>query len=323
MNVRLIDASTGEAVTVPTDWIPNGAAITRSLPGGASLEARDLDPHQLRIDPDYQRTVRKDRVRAMAAAWDDRLAFAVTVSARGAHDYVIIDGQHRVAAALHAGIEQVPCLVLYGLSKREEAALFTRLSTQRLPLSTKERFRARLAAGDPVCEYILAAVHECGYRVVLEGGTHPGGDDLDCVAALETIYRRGTLARPRTQQVAPVEPNDGMAAIRRVLYTTRTCFPNQKDAKQHDMLLGLHTFWAYYSADVSLDDLAHKLRHMTATDVLRRALGHRQTIGGSRPLWVAHILLEVYNSSKRANRLPNRMPLPGGLAGGEEAGHGD
>lgn len=62
-----------------------------------------LPTGHLRIDPSYQRDVNEPRIKRMAAAWDDRRADTLTVSARDGSFYVL-DGQHRLLAARMAGI---------------------------------------------------------------------------------------------------------------------------------------------------------------------------------------------------------------------------
>lgn len=307
-------------MSFPAEWVPNGALLRRVLPDGTEMEVRQLDPHDIRTDREYQRPLNRARVRRYAASWSDLLAFAVTVSHRGPSDYVVVDGQHRVAAALEAGVARIPCLVVSGLTRRDEAALFTALSMHRVGLNTRERFRARWVAGDPVCADIVQAVETCGFHLNLGERRSLHHDWLESVATLEQIYRRGPFLKPRQQASAPVSAEEGMMAIERVLQTIQACFPAEVAAKQSDMLEGVHTFWLYYADAVSLEALAAKVRATTAADILRRAAGSKQTIGGSRPLWVAHLLLQQYNSGRRSGRLPNRLPAPGSFDRRQGAG---
>lgn len=310
MSVTMIDPATGERISLPTSDLPNGSVLHRALPDGTEFEVRDIDPRLLRVDYEYQRELRKQRVRAYAREWSYVKAAMLMVSARGEDDYVVIDGQHRMAAALEAAVPEVPCLVLYGLSRRDEAALFNALSTQRVGLTARQRFKARLVAGDPVCQSILQAALECGYRLHLSAGTSREPNVIDAVAHLEIVYRRGLDVRPKGKHLEPVHEEEGRAAVRRVLDTISACWYGQRDAKMGVVIEALGIFWQYHAVDVDLAHLAEKLRLVPVRELLRTSYGNRQAAGGSEILWFAHSLVERYNQRKTTRRIPARMPLP-------------
>lgn len=322
MSVTMIDTATGERVAIAVDDLANGRVLHRHLPDGTELEVCDLDPHLLRVDGEYQRALSMERARKYARQWSYIKAIMLTVSRRGDNDYVVIDGQHRLAAALEAGVAAVPCLVLYGLSRAAEAALFAALSTERVSLSARDKFRARLVAGDPVCAAIQQAVTECGYSLNLGERRKKDPKQIDAVAHLETVYARGLYPRPTGHHHEPVSPAEGMAAVRRVLLTITACWPNQVAARRSVVIEALGVFWQYHGADVSIEHLVEKLRLTAAAELVRRAHGYRETMGGSEVLWFAHALVECYNARKTSRRLPQRMPLPGVTPASTEATHG-
>jgi len=71
-------------------------------------------------------------------------------------DFHVVDGQHRVLAALELGIEKVPAFVVNYGSEKDEAAHFSTLSDWNTKLKTKDYWAARKAHGDPVAEVIYA-----------------------------------------------------------------------------------------------------------------------------------------------------------------------
>lgn len=320
MQVKLIDFKTLEQIDVPLSWLPDVAESLAVLPESTPLLVCDLDPRHMRVDHEYQRALQHKRVLEYAAAWDDRLAFALTVSHRGNHDYVVIDGQHRLAAALEAHRATVPCLVLTGLTRQQEAALYVVLNTKKRTPSPRDRFKARLVAGDRIAADIAQVVANCGYGLELANVKRARVDMITAVATLEHIYRRGMTLRHKGPHQGAVTPEEGVAAITRALSTIRDAWPHQRDATSHDILLGVHLFWVYHAEDLSRDGLVSKLRYTTATQLTRDAMARRAAMGGSRPLWVAHELRAHYNKSKKQGRIPQRMPLPGSSEDREETG---
>ena len=74
----------------------------------------------------YQRTLNEDRVRRIAAEFDERIANEPKVSCRDGR-YYVFDGQHTIAARkLRGGGRDLPirCKVFYGLTESDEALLF-------------------------------------------------------------------------------------------------------------------------------------------------------------------------------------------------------
>ena len=74
----------------------------------------------------YQRELNPNRVRKIAAEFDEHIANDPKVSFRDGH-YYVFDGQHTIAARkLRNGGQDLPirCKVFYGLSELDEAILF-------------------------------------------------------------------------------------------------------------------------------------------------------------------------------------------------------
>ena len=98
----------------------------------------------------YQRTLNEDRVRKIAAEFDERIANEPKVSSRGGC-YYVFDGQHTIAARkfLNGGRDlPIRCKVFYGLSERDEALLFAQQTGASANLTAGARFRALVYGGD-------------------------------------------------------------------------------------------------------------------------------------------------------------------------------
>lgn len=105
---------------------------------------------KLVIDDRYQRelteTGRRQIVR-IAQAFDWAKFTAVDVAAVPGRRYAIIDGQHRVHAALAVGIDRVPCRIS-NLSPSQQAAAFAAINGQVTAVTIWNIYRAALVAGD-------------------------------------------------------------------------------------------------------------------------------------------------------------------------------
>lgn len=123
-----------------------------------------LSKRELAIDHNYQRNAQLKRVLQIAAKWS-WLACGVIVVAKRRDDqrFYVVDGQHRVLAALkRADIERMPCLVFETDSAKEEAAGFYDANTgRRLPTSL-EKWKAQLMRGDATTLFVDALIRQAG-----------------------------------------------------------------------------------------------------------------------------------------------------------------
>ena len=120
---------------------------------------------KLRVDRSYQRDLIDSKVLAIAKDFNWAAFGVLIVFARG-DDYYVVDGQHRLEAALRlASIQQVPCRIFESKDKADEAAAFLKTNTQRRPISGIQRFDASVVSGDPDAVMLNHLVTECG-RVV-------------------------------------------------------------------------------------------------------------------------------------------------------------
>lgn len=109
-------------------------------------------PEDLQIDPTYQRSLENGTsqtlVRRIAQFWNWDLCQPLVVARRG-DEFFVVDGQHRLAAAvLRRDIAQLPCVITAYATAADEAASFVQLNQQRRPLTALDLFRAALAAED-------------------------------------------------------------------------------------------------------------------------------------------------------------------------------
>lgn len=133
-----------------------------------------LPPSALSVDASYQRSIdagdSQALIKRIATYWNWDLCQPLVVSRRrteAGDAYFVIDGQHRLAAAiLREDIGQLPCVVgEYGGGAAEEAAVFVHLNQNRKPLKKLDLFKSAVASGDKEACAILAAIEAAGLQL--------------------------------------------------------------------------------------------------------------------------------------------------------------
>lgn len=105
---------------------------------------------ELAVDQSYQRSVNNEGSRrliaSIAANFDWRLCAPLVVSRRADGSKVIIDGQHRWAAAVRRGdLPQLPCCLFSYASPEDEACMFILANRARKLMNRLDDFHAALA----------------------------------------------------------------------------------------------------------------------------------------------------------------------------------
>jgi len=126
----------------------------------------------LKVNDNYQRQTSVARIAAIRAEWSWVACGALTVARRG-NDLWVMDGQHRLNAALaRSDIVELPCLVFETTDVTEEAAGFLSANVNRKQMATFERWRALLVSGDPLAMKIEAVFIRCGVKPRSSGNLH-------------------------------------------------------------------------------------------------------------------------------------------------------
>jgi len=131
-------------------------------------------PADLQVDGGYQRGMEEPAsqtlVRRIAQHWDWGLCLPLVVSRRPDGALMVIDGQHRLAAARMRGdVAHLPCVVGSYPAMADEAARFVRLNRQRRPLSRLDLFRAAVASEDERAVAIAEALTDAGLSLAPHG----------------------------------------------------------------------------------------------------------------------------------------------------------
>lgn len=159
-----------------------------------SVENRN--PSELRLDDSYQRSTDNGAsqalIRKIANGWDWRMCLPLVVSKRDDGSLWVIDGQHRLAAALLRGdIPFLPCVVgIYG-SVADEAAMFVAMNRARKPMNRLDDFHAAIASGDSEAIEITRLITDAGFTVSRKTGSQswvPG--EVAFTSAIAKVLRK-------------------------------------------------------------------------------------------------------------------------------------
>ena len=124
-----------------------------------------VNPKDLVVDRSIQRALNARWASKISGKFNPDSVGALTISVRKDGSQVVIDGQHRTAAALSAGYTgKLPAVAYSGLSREEEAALFITLnSTQKvMPI---DRFLVRTVEKDKAAVALNRLLNLYGWQV--------------------------------------------------------------------------------------------------------------------------------------------------------------
>jgi hypothetical protein len=142
-----------------------------------------------RMQPNgYARPVRPNRVKELVAKWDRQAVGVLLLSLRPDGKMAVIDGSHRVAAAMEVGVETMDALVYIDLSIEEEAKLYRQFGDY-LNQSALDKFHAGLTEGIRQYQEISAILVRQGLHIPNTlGSTNGAIDAVDALINISTTY---------------------------------------------------------------------------------------------------------------------------------------
>lgn len=148
-----------------------------------------IDKRRLAVDPEYQRDVQDAdmKVKRIAASWS-WAACGVIIVARRDGLFFVVDGQHRVRAAMKlSAVQTLPCIVFESEGVGDEAKAFLRANKDRKPMTAMQSFKAMNVSVDPNAEFVNAMLDRAGMKV----GNNGVKGAIQCVGALLGVAKLG------------------------------------------------------------------------------------------------------------------------------------
>lgn len=122
--------------------------------------------NKIYVDHTYQRDkISPNTIRTIKANWN-WLAFGALIIAERDGTFFVVDGQHRLMAAMSiAEIEYIPCVVYPSSSIVEEAQSFLSANSSRSPVSSIDKYRASLVANDKLALVVDQLLSDLGIKI--------------------------------------------------------------------------------------------------------------------------------------------------------------
>ena len=139
---------------------------------------------------EYQRMLRMEKVSQIAENFSEYIANEPKVSYRDGRFYVF-DGQNTVEArrTCNGGKDvTIRCKVFYGLTKEDEATLFTIQTGNATCLTAGERLRANLVAENPDALYFVGITSNAGVEFAYGGIRAPW--KIYCIETAYELYKQ-------------------------------------------------------------------------------------------------------------------------------------
>jgi len=155
-----------------------------------------ISKKELRVDQSYQRKHSEAKINNLAKEWSWVACGAISVALRSDGEWFVMDGQHRVLAALKRDdIDVLPCMVFDINVIAEEARGFLATNTNRKAMNAADKFKALLMTEDHAARIVNELVSFAGRTVQSGGGSSPTAFSavsamLLCVKEDEQAMRR-------------------------------------------------------------------------------------------------------------------------------------
>lgn len=242
-----------------------------------------INLRDLKVDLSYQRDPDDKRVQKIAAHWDDMKANLVHVSRRP-DGYYVIDGNHTRLACEKTGRTDILCRVHEGLTKEDEARLFSELNTTSKKPSFAQLLKARARAGYETEKSYLELLDKAGLKYSLINGA--SGCVLRCHSALVSVYKKTTYSK-----------------MLEALITAKDAANNREEFFKSGFFPGMCAIVVYHP-EINKDRLVERIRKTTSSKIMEIADKHKRgsAVGGEgQTTYYYKAYVDVYNKNLKKN----------------------
>lgn len=241
-----------------------------------TLEWINVD--EIDIDRNYQRDVHPALVKKIALNFNWANFQAPTLVKRPNGKYMVVDGQHRVAAAaLHPQITQIPVLVQETDGEIEqEAKSFVAINTNRRNINQIEKYHAALTAKDADALLMKQVVESVGCKIVdYHGQTSP--------RATSAVVRLSTIIKKFGEQAA-----------KNMLTCITDAFPNHNAPLAANLMFAVASLMAANPKKLDVMHLSSSLKKLGFDEIATHAKAHVKLGGGTQEA-LRYVICSVYN----------------------------
>lgn len=253
--------------------------------GGGKLDWIPLGT--LKAHPKAQRRFKPAWAEELAANFDPDAIDIITVSRNKRGQDLVVDGQHRVAAALKFvdgdGTQQVLCRVFDGDDDATAALRFLK-GNHKLGVGTLDKFMVSIEARDATALGVVTILDR--YGLAIDYNRRDGA-----VQAVDAL--KSTFARQR-----------GAMLLDAVIRTLNEAWGKNPDAYSGQLIRGVALAFVKWGEVIDGDVLARKLAKTgTPIDWIGRARSLAGAMGISIAQAIAECVRNEYNKGRRTDRL--------------------
>lgn len=266
---------------------------------GEVCQQIQLIPLACIVTEEYQRVMNMRNVAGIVKHFDPAKLGVLVVSHRKDGTYAVLDGQHRLTALRKLGYTATNCIVLEGMSIREEADYFRRQNENKQSLRIADTFNASVWAEDEESLQIKRLMDKYSFR-------HGKSGQPMCICAV------GALQQIIRQM--------GVEALDRTLACIAATWPKDTTILRREMLAGLGEFWRRYAPVLTVAQFEARMRLKLPMDLYQEV--RRRTQGKATPgtafsksnrFVTCAVLVDAYNKGLRTGSR-NRLKLEWDMA---------
>lgn len=246
------------------------------------IESKMIHSKLIVSDPSYQRPIDYKRVKRIVSNFDERLVNEIKVSKRNGFFYVF-DGQHTLAALKLRNKNQelpVACKVYLGLTKEEEARLFSEQNGIAKAVTTSAKMKALFVAGDEEITELHNLITSLGIK--FDFSRSKGINKIVAYTCIYNIYKK-------------TSKEDFLA----ILEIVRDSWNGDSESYNKEILNGMHLFYTTYKSEISKSKVVGQFSKVSPIMIIRDGKAFRE--GGS--LRFARQLVLAYNKKLRVGKL--------------------
>ena len=191
------------------------------------------------VTEQYQRILNMKNVAGIVKNFDPAKLGVLVVSHRADGTYAVLDGQHRLTALRRLGYDAANCIVLEGMTIRQEADYFRRQNENKQSLRINDTFNASLWAEDAESLRIKELMDKYGFR-------HGKSGQPMCICAIGALQRILRRFGDRTLELT-------LACI-------AATWPHDSTILRGEMLAGLGEFWRRYGEKLTVAQFEARMR---------------------------------------------------------------
>lgn len=150
----------------------------------------------LKVDINAQRNLMESQVEKILKNFTPASFGRITVSKRSDGFYYVQNGQHRVEALRRLKLKEAPCIVVNSNSLKEEAGNFIRINENSASVSSIDKYRIGVSAGDENWLRVKEVIEYCDFHV----STNPS-QGISAISSIHKYINSPTLVSSKRSKM--------------------------------------------------------------------------------------------------------------------------